>query len=77
MGRVQDIALRETICDEMRDASGLAFALWTRQAVQALIAQETKVLLPIRTVELYLQQWREMVKCWRAGKKSSLDQLRV
>jgi transposase len=53
----QEIALRETICQQTPDAVGLPFALWTRQAVQRLIAKETKVMLPIRTVGLYLGRW--------------------
>jgi transposase len=54
---VQELAVRETICRQTPDAVGLPFALWTRRAVQLLIAQETTVWLPIRTVGLYLARW--------------------
>ena len=35
----------------------LEFVLWTRHAVQSLIEAEYGVLLPTRTVGLYLQRW--------------------
>lgn len=54
----QEIALQALICHQTPDALGLPFALWTRQAVQFLIAQQTEVWLPIRTVGLYLKRWR-------------------
>ena len=39
------------------DALGLAFALWSRPAVQALIEQRCDVRLAVRTTETYLARW--------------------
>ena len=36
---------------------GIESALWTRRAVQALIAQLCEVMMPIRTVGEYLKRW--------------------
>lgn len=53
----QSARIRRLIRDRMPDQLKLAFALWTRHAVQRLIEAEYGVLLPIRTVGLYLQRW--------------------
>src|SRR4029078_10443902 len=39
------------------DYFGLSFALWTRQAVRALIARETGVWLTLPVVGRYLRAW--------------------
>jgi len=54
---LQELELQRRIRLETPEATGLPFALWTRRAVQALIEQETGVVMPIRTVGLYLQRW--------------------
>jgi transposase len=41
----------------MPDQLKLAFALWTRDAVQALIALHCGFPMPIRTVGEYLKRW--------------------
>lgn len=53
----QEIELQRRIRTETPEALGLPFALWTRRAVQVLIEQATGVVMPIRTVGLYLQRW--------------------
>jgi transposase len=53
----QERDLQQRICQTTPETWGLPFALWTRRAVQALIEQETRVAMPIRTVGLYLQRW--------------------
>src|SRR3569623_3082751 len=41
----------------MPDALGLAFALWSRPAVRALIEQRCGVRLAVRTTGRYLARW--------------------
>lgn len=53
----QSARIRRLIRDRMPDQLKLEFALWTRHAVQRLIESEYGVLLPIRTVGLYLERW--------------------
>nr|WP_241566908.1 winged helix-turn-helix domain-containing protein [Hahella sp. KA22] len=45
------------ITDNSPDQLKLEYALWTRKAVQQLIAQETGEQLAIRTVGNYLAAW--------------------
>lgn len=45
------------IIDKTPDQLKLAYALWTRQAVQELIEQETGIHLAIRSVGEYLKRW--------------------
>ena len=45
------------IIDKSPDQLKMAYALWTRQAVQELIAKETGVDVAIRTVGEYLKRW--------------------
>lgn len=45
------------ITDKLPEQLKLSFALWTRQAVAQLIADQYGVLLPIRTVGDYLRRW--------------------
>jgi transposase len=60
-GRLLDAQQEQTI-QGLIDAKtpqelGIPQALWTRQAVQELIQQQTKQILPIRTVGEYLARW--------------------
>jgi len=45
------------IIDRLPEQLKLDFALWTRDAVRQLIAQETGIDMPIRTVGEYLKRW--------------------
>jgi transposase len=55
---VQEDRLRGLIAQGCPDQVGLSFALWTRQAVRALIARETGVwLTPLSVVGRYLRAW--------------------
>ena len=49
--------IRAKIIDKTPDQLKLAYALWTRKAVQELIEQETGVGLAIRSVGEYLKRW--------------------
>lgn len=49
--------IRQKIVDKSPDQVKLAYALWTRKAVQELIRAETGVEMPIRTVGDYLKRW--------------------
>ena len=45
------------ICGRYPDQLRLPFALWTRRAVQELFRTKFDVVMPIRTVGLYLERW--------------------
>lgn len=49
--------LQTLLVDKTPDQLELSYALWTRQAVQQLIQQETGKTVPIRTVGEYLRRW--------------------
>ena len=53
----QECILKKAICDKCPDQMKLPFALWTRKAVQQLIAQLWSIKMPIRTVGEYLKRW--------------------
>ncbi|ABC30018.1 Transposase and inactivated derivatives [Hahella chejuensis KCTC 2396] len=53
----QENRIRLLITDNSPDQLKLEYALWTRKAVQQLIAQETGEQLAIRTVGNYLAAW--------------------
>jgi transposase len=53
----QEAAIQKKICDHTPDQLKLAFALWTRRAVQQLIKQRFGLTMPIRTVGEYLGRW--------------------
>jgi transposase len=53
----QEKTIRGLIIDQTPDQLKMAYALWTRQAVQELIAVKTGVELAIRTVGKYLKRW--------------------
>lgn len=53
----QEQSIKTKIVDQTPDQCKMAYALWTRKAVQELILQETGVSLAIRTVGEYLKRW--------------------
>src|SRR4051794_6714315 len=57
LSTAQEYRLRGLIARGCPDQFGLSFALWTRQAVRALIARETGVWLSLSVVGDYLRGW--------------------
>src|SRR5918912_2752211 len=57
LSAAQEEGLRSLIVRGCPDRYGLSFALWTRQAVRALIARETGVWLALPVVGRYLRAW--------------------
>src|ERR1044071_971628 len=57
LSAAQQEGLRYLIARGCPDHFGLSFALWTRQAVRALIARETGVWLALTVVGRYLRAW--------------------
>src|SRR5919199_4134181 len=57
LSAAQEEGLRSLIIRGCPDQFGLSFALWTRQAVRALIARETGVWLTLSVVGRYLRAW--------------------
>src|SRR4051812_49789290 len=57
LSAAQEDRLRVLIARGCPDQFGLSFALWTRQAVRALIARETGVWLSLSVVGRYLRGW--------------------
>src|SRR4051812_11268867 len=57
LSAVQEDRLRVLVARGCPDQFGLSFALWTRQAVRALIARETGVWLTLSVVGRYLRAW--------------------
>jgi transposase len=53
----QEKKVRRKIIDRLPEQLKLDFALWTRDAVRQLIAQETGIDMPVRTVGEYLKRW--------------------
>src|SRR5919206_2320076 len=53
----QERAIKRLICRHMPDDLGLDFALWSREAVQALIRRQYGVCLAVRTTGTYLARW--------------------
>ena len=53
----QEEIIQKSMYDKCPDQLKLAFALWTRNAVQQLIQQLWAVEMPIRTVGEYLKRW--------------------
>lgn len=53
----QERWIKAKIVDQTPDQCKMAYALWTRKAVQALIQEKTGVSLAIRTVGEYLKRW--------------------
>jgi transposase len=57
LSAAQEEGLRYLIARGCPNQFGLSFALWTRQAVRALIARETGVWLTLPVVGRYLRAW--------------------
>ena len=53
----QEQQIQDLICDQTPDQYKLSFALWTRQAAQALIRQRLNRTVPLRTVGETLKRW--------------------
>lgn len=53
----QEAKIRKLICDRRPEQLKMEFALWTRGAVQELIAHEFGIGLKIRAVGNYLKRW--------------------
>jgi len=53
----QESGIQKLRIDKTPDQLKLSYALWTREAVQQLIAQETGIKLAIRTTGQYLKRW--------------------
>jgi transposase len=53
----QEQAIQHLIDSKTPQELAIPSALWTRQAVQELIRQQTQIRLPIRTVGEYLRRW--------------------
>jgi transposase len=53
----QEVKLRRLIADRCPDQLKLPFALWTREAVAALIARESGLRLSLSVVGRYLRAW--------------------
>src|ERR1044072_9402738 len=62
LSAAQQEGLRYLITRGCPDQFGLSFALWTRQAVRALIARETGVWLTLPVVGRSLRAWRSTAK---------------
>ena len=54
---VDEIGLRETIMSAPPSALGLAYALWSRRAVQEAVKVKFAIDMPIRTVGEYFRRW--------------------
>jgi transposase len=57
LNQTQAKEIQQLICDKSPDQYKLDFALWTRKAVQGLIHQRFKIVMPVRTVGDYLKRW--------------------
>ncbi|QKK01882.1 MAG: IS630 family transposase [Pseudomonadota bacterium] len=57
MSEEQENQIQKVLIDKTPDQLKLSYALWTREAVQQLILQETGIRLAIRTVGDYLKRW--------------------
>ncbi|MFC4876464.1 IS630 family transposase [Microbulbifer halophilus] len=53
----QETLIQKHLIDKTPDQLKLRYALWTRQAVQQLIQQETGLKIAVRTVGQYLKRW--------------------
>jgi transposase len=53
----QEDKIKKIIIDKYPDQLKFDFALWTREAVKNLIKKIADILMPIRTVGMYLQRW--------------------
>ncbi len=53
----QERAIKRLVCRHMPEELGLDFALWSREAVRALIRRQYGVRLAVRTTGKYLARW--------------------
>jgi transposase len=53
----QETELKKLMVEKTPDQLKLSFALWTREAVRAVIKQRFNMIMPIRTVGEYLKRW--------------------
>ncbi|NEQ25172.1 MAG: IS630 family transposase [Microcoleus sp. SIO2G3] len=53
----EEVRVQQLMQEHFPDELNIDSALWTRQAVQSLIAHECQVKMPIRTVGEYLKRW--------------------
>ena len=53
----QEKQIQALLCDQTPEQYKLGFALWTRQAVQALLRQRLHRTMSLRTVGEYLKRW--------------------
>lgn len=53
----QETELKKLMVEKTPDQLKLVFALWTREAVRAVIKQRFNITMPIRTVGEYLKRW--------------------
>src|SRR6476660_1118120 len=70
LSAAQEEGLRVLIARGCPDQFGLSFALWTRQAVRALIAREIGVWLSLSVVGRYLRAWGFISILMRGGPPS-------
>ena len=57
LSEAQQQQLKSAMLSGYPEDYGIESALWTRRAVQALIAQQCQISIPIRTVGDYLKRW--------------------
>lgn len=53
----QEAEIQKLIADKMPDQLKMPYALWSRPAVVALIAERYGIVLPVRTMGHYLKRW--------------------
>jgi transposase len=64
----QESEIKKAITDKTPDQLKLAYALWTRDAVQQLIKQFYAIDVPLRTITDYLKRWG--FSCQKPAKKA-------
>lgn len=57
LSKKQEQAVLRKISDKTPEQLKLPFVLWERRAVQELIVESYDILLPLRTISLYLKRW--------------------
>jgi len=57
LSEAQQAQLRKSIQSGYPEDYGIESRLWTRRAVQALIAEQCDIQMPVRTVGDYLKRW--------------------
>lgn len=74
LSKEQELEIRRTIVDKSPDQLKFSWALWTRQAIQELIARRYKIKMPMTTIADYLKRWgftaqRPTKKAWQQDSK--------